>query len=540
MEKETTSKSLDHLGLVAGMIDELQLVETIDSKVAQSLSDRHISIGLGVKAMLINGLGFTQRTLYMVSSFYENLPVELLLGAGVRAQHLNDSVLGRILDEIHAYGCTKLYGELAPVICQRLNLRPTTLCMDSTDFHVDGKYNSETGVEPDARVIHITRGYSRDHRPDLNQAVLNLIVENQAGIVLNMQAHSGNVSDKTIFRDTISKYISQLQSTYEVADLLMDSAGYTKETIETTGNSVTWISRVPETLTEAQAAIASTELVHYLSDGYQYRMTNAEYGGVAQRWAVIHSEEAFAKEVHTLHKNFVKQTNKAYQAFEKLCQELFSCRDDAEKQMKLFCKKYPILELADTSIVSKPHFTKKGRPSKDEQPSHYSYQIQGQCAFLIAEYRKAERPKGKFIIATNNLDTNKLPDNELLQKYKSLSKVERGFRFLKDPQFVASSFFVKKPERVEALLFLMTLSLSVYAAIEFKARQQLEKQNKTLPNQLNKQVKNPTARWLFALLAGIHVLYLPHHKPSIINFNETKIKIIDLLGEFTQKYYFRI
>jgi len=57
---------------------------------------------------------------------------------------------------------------------------------------------------------------------------------------------------------------------------------------------------------------------------------------------------------------------------------------------------------------------------------------------------------------------------------------------------------------------------------------------------VNKQVKNPTARWLFILMAGIHVLYQRDVKPIILNLNDTKNKIIDLLGEPTKKYYFRI
>lgn len=133
-----------------------------------------------------------------------------------------------------------------------------------------------------------------------------------------------------------------------------------------------------------------------------------------------------------------------------------------------------------------------------------------------------------------------MPDDQILSKYKSLAKVERGFRFLKDPQFVAASFFVKKPERVEALLFIMTLCLSVYAAIEYQARQELIKTNQTLPNQLNKQVKNPTARWIFAMMAGAHVLYFDDNQPVILNLNDTKKKIIDLMGSFVQKYYLRI
>ena len=65
------------LGIVAGMIDQLGLVAGIDSRVKQEMRDRHVSIGVGVKAMLINGLGFSQRTLYMVSNYFDNLPVEL-------------------------------------------------------------------------------------------------------------------------------------------------------------------------------------------------------------------------------------------------------------------------------------------------------------------------------------------------------------------------------------------------------------------------------------------------------------------------------
>ena len=29
------------------------------------------------------------------------------------------------------------------------------------------------------QVVHITHGYSRDHRPDLNQVILELIMEHQ-------------------------------------------------------------------------------------------------------------------------------------------------------------------------------------------------------------------------------------------------------------------------------------------------------------------------------------------------------------------------
>jgi transposase len=148
--------------------------------------------------------------------------------------------------------------------------------------------------------------------------------------------------------------------------------------------------------------------------------------------------------------------------------------------------------------------------------------------------------KSKFIIATNELDSQKLSDREVLMGYKGQAKVERGFRFLKDPQFVASSFFVKKPERVEALLFIMTLCLTLYAALEYKLRQKLEQEQESLPNQLGKPVRNPTTRWVFALFAGIHFLYGAQNQPICLNLNSIHTKVLDLLGQPYKKYYWRL
>ena len=85
----------------------------------------------------------------------------------------------------------------------------------------------------------------------------------------------------------------------------------------------------------------------------------------------------------------------------------------------------------------------------------------------------------------------------------------------------------------------MTLSLTVYAALEYKIRQELQKQDITLPNQLGKQVKNPTARWVFQMFSGIHVLF-GQEKPIVLNLKPNTLKIINLLGKNYQKYYLLI
>jgi len=109
----SSSKLLDHLGLVAGMYDELGLGEMIDRLLVQEADKRKVSIGQAVKAMVLNGLGFTQRALYLTPLFFRDKPVERLIGERIEAGHLNDDVLGRALDAIYAYGPDKLYPQLA-------------------------------------------------------------------------------------------------------------------------------------------------------------------------------------------------------------------------------------------------------------------------------------------------------------------------------------------------------------------------------------------------------------------------------------------
>lgn len=60
----------------------------------------------------------------------------------------------------------------------------------------------------------------------------------------------------------------------------------------------------------------------------------------------------------------------------------------------------------------------------------------------------------------------------ILDEYKSQQAVERGFRFLKVLIFNLI-FFLKKPERIEALLMVMTTCLMIYASVEYQIRKSL-------------------------------------------------------------------
>jgi len=255
------------------MFEELGITEVIDQATQQDPEMRIVTAGHAVKAMVLNGLGFLNQQLYLVPHFFQNKPLSRLLAPGIQASHLNDDTLGRALDTLYDYGVTALYSLIATTAAQRLGLAPGFVHLDSTSFHVDGRYNSNE--EPDEHVIHITRGYSRDQRPDLNQVMLDLMVEHHTGIPLLMKPLSGNSSDVQDFGQIITDHIAQLQLTYGTTFLVADSALYSAENLQKLAETrLKWITRVPATLSEAQAVLAQADpqTVTPLTEGYRYRV----------------------------------------------------------------------------------------------------------------------------------------------------------------------------------------------------------------------------------------------------------------------------
>jgi transposase len=109
--------------------------------------------------------------------------------------------------------------------------------------------------------------------------------------------------------------------------------------------------------------------------------------------------------------------------------------------------------------------------------------------------------------------------------------LERGFRFLKDPQFLASSLYLKKPERIMALLMVMTVCLLVYAALEYRIRRTLHEHSATFPDQKGKRIQTPPARWVFHSFVGLHVLYIPGQGLMMLHLTDEHQHLLQLLGK---------
>jgi len=533
---KTEIKNIDHLGIVAGLIDEIGIVETINSKLGIDHREK-IAAGILVKAILINGLGFVSRPLYLFNQFFDDKGIEILLGEDVRSDYINDDKIGRVMDKLYKYGLNNLFIEIGLSVIKKFKIDTKYSHLDATSFHLHGEYKSEEMKEEEEEItrerpIIITKGYSRDHRPDLKQCVLDLITSSDGDIPLLMRAGDGNEADKAVFGKILVEFKKQI--TFD-SIMVCDSALYSQENLKLIEH-LKWISRVPMTIKKAQELVQSVEIEEINLeererraalnlDGYKWKTEIVNYGGIKQIWLVVESQKRKNSDLDKLEKKLKKEKDQVEKQVKSLKKEDFETAEQARYKLKGINKKLKLFEIKEVQLIESK--------SKDNKTI---YKMSGVGDEKLEEIEIQRKEAGRFILATNLVGDEKLEPEEIIRNYKNQQSCERGFRFLKDPLFFADSFFVENPERIETMLFLMSLCLLVYNLGQRELRNSLKRIKIGIKNQLGKLTLSPTLRWVFQCFQGIHLLIL-NGVNQIINLTSERHFILNCLPSSCQKYY---
>lgn len=220
-----------------------------------------------------------------------------------------------------------------------------------------------------------------------------------------------------------------------------------------------------------------------------------------------------------------REKDKVEKLLKELKKENFATPEQAQYKLKAINKKLKLFEIKEVKLIESK--------SKDNKTI---YKMSGVGHEKPEEIEIQRKSAGRFILATNLVDDEKLEPSEILTTYKNQQSCERGFRFLKDPLFFADSFFVENPERIETMLFLMSLCLLVYNLGQRELRNSLKRAKIGIKNQLGKLTYRPTLRWVFQCFQGIHFLTL-NGVNQIVNLTESRHFILNNLPSSCQKYY---
>lgn len=293
---------------------------------------------------------------------------------------------------------------------------------------------------------------------------------------------------------------------------------------------------MPETTTAAQAIVCEEPSAwQTTAEGTrQWWSRVVELPQGRERWIVVRSREGVERARATVQRQATRDLTSWTKQLWHLGNAPFACQADAEAALAKTLQRLPAWVQVQASVRTVSKQTKPGRPRKDAVPATQVWQIQATVTLAPDAVESEALQRAAYIIGTNLLDEEAWPDEAVIAPYHEQAVAEKGFAFLKDPLFLASSVFVKKPERIMAIAFIMVLCLLVYKLAESRVRQRLAATSQTIPDQVRKPSVRPTMRWLFQCFEGIDL----HHTMRPDGTRETEIlrltplhrQIVRLLG----------
>jgi len=484
-----------------------------------------------------------------VEEIVEFMDTELVFGVDYPHSYFNDHCLGLLLDRVHEAGCTGLFSMIVSQVFAKFRIPFGQIFQVDTTSHVyygDAKVCEEENYEG----LKVTYGYSKDKRPDKKQ-VMSGMITNELGIPLYTETLDGNTADTVWLPDAMRHFRDLFGEMYSDSIFIADSKLVSKNNFGIffdKSNPFNFISRCPEkfcsriaekTVEEAYSLNKWEYVGPCCKDEESKRATKYEVQGFER---IVHGNECrlvvFRKldGDERLANEIKKEKEKIEEGIKKKFKKPFACEADAKKAMDEFARKYkPSLfnvkfEIQEETIEKRPI----GRPSKSQQKLEIISEFYVKLKSLTQNKEKVEKRCHSLetVVLITNVPSNTKNDKEIFQLYKNQQVVETNFEELKKPSMFYR-IFLEKPERIEALLMLLHVSLLVRVLMRITARENLKKEKEPLRIDFGRSIlKNPTAEKMLRLLSFHYIMTIDGKRMVIPKNGKVDLlnKLLQLLG----------
>lgn len=534
------------MNFIAGICRKLNVSTIFEHNLTKS-NGRKPDIPYGTMAeLMITNLCDSHRPLYLMQeyfSLYKDL--QGIFHHNIVLNQLNDDRFANFLDQFHAAGPRKIFSEISAYAFSTYGLTVKTVNFDTTSKVMWGEYETPEGK---AGTVSINFGYSKNKREDKKQIKMGIGTAN--GIIADAKVLSGNTDDKTYNFDNLDDVDDLLERTHTDKSsfyYIADSALFTENNVlKAQEKNIKFITRIPETTKMANKLISKA-----LNDNEpceQILLTNAQqkevkydvyeyvsdYKGTAVKSAVCYS---YTLE-ETKNKTIWKQVYKEEAELEKIIKEYrkreFACQTDAQKEIDAFMKKRhkKIKFHAISFTIHAEEKRKVGRPTKNQpmDTMQYSYSLKVELNREEDKIKHSIKQACFFVLCSNDVG---ISAENILREYKTQGSVEKKFQQLKSPNFV-NSLFLKTPERVEALTYIMLITMMILSVTEHVVRRELKKENEIVIGPGKIKMKQPTLRAIVEVFNSVAIQVIKR-KNSVQRvfqspLNDSQIKIMRYLG----------
>ena len=475
--------------IVASFLDKIGFVEYIDAMVTWDPTQWQVSPGNLAKALVLVPFIHSgpRLPIYSIAEYYQGLDMALLFTPEVRAEWLTRDALSCLLDRFYDAGCERLFTPLALRVYTAFSIPfQPIIHADTTSISLYGAYE---GTE-DAPAPTICHGHSKERRPDLVQVMLGLVCD-PLGIPLITTIRDGNEADCTWNKDIIQTLaeldpFSRTGITY-IADAKLATAPNIRKLQE---NGFQFVTRCPASFSDKVAARVTRAA--YEADAWipigSYREADGDVletydmqefartvsGGADCRLLVFRSNSQrnkFEAELPGKREEFVA-------ILKNVTKRRFACELDAQRALKEARKSLRRHKLWRTNLTIETVITEKnprGRPGKKPRPKIQvtEWVIRASDPQLRQDVYLAELRKVESFVLLTNVPAERAPAREILCLYKGQKRVEDNFSVVKRPM-MADTIYLKKPERIAALVTLLAFSLLIQVVIRVLVRRNLD------------------------------------------------------------------
>ena len=369
------------------------------------------------------------------------------------------------------------------------NLETNTIHNDSTSLTFAGAYNEQS-----EEAIQLEHGHNKDHRPDHKQIVFGLNITEDGHVPIGYEAYNGSTADIVTHQpnwDALRDFLGKEDFIY-VADCKLSS----RDNLNHINNhGGTFITLVPKNIKEIKQFITQIKDGKTINwdTGYcvpaktkkdkdtVYQTYDNEVNVDGYRIIWVHSSSKEIQDQKTRERRLTKAEEQLQELSGKLNQYYLKTHKQIEKAVKKITTRLSgqlHVEIKEESNIERVQVG-RGRAGENTQYKEvitltYSLEWSRNKEMIKQE----SRADGLFPLITNS---KKLSAVDVLKTYKQQPFLEKRFQTGKSILEVAP-VFLKKNERIEAMVFLFFIALMIVSLIERNIRQKMkEKAIESLP-----------------------------------------------------------
>ena len=539
------------LPIINHLLDRMNVEEILQEHLPAEDARTKIASARGLM-LLIRNILISREPLYGMAEWAGQYAPDLLGLTAKQVSAVNDDRVARWLTKFFVWDPPTIALAVTTYCIRKFHVSLDELHNDSTTVTFHGDYTeAEQGeLRHGRRTPAITFGHNKDHRPDLKQLLYVLTLSRDGGVPLHFRVHSGNVVDDQTHRETwdlLRKLAGRVDFLY-VADCKLATV---TNMAYIAGHGGRFLSVLPRTRKE------DADFRKQLAGGHitwQLLWEKKDKLGRLQDRFSISDSPTLTTEGYRLiwyHSTRKTQLDAAARAtgIRRGLRDLGQLRDKLrgprtryrdrikiQETVQNILKTHKVANLIRVQVEQTPVETfrqnHRGRPGPN---TRYIKQVKLRFDLKYEidhdQIGAAESVDGVFPLVSND---RKLSELELLHAYKRQPVIEKRFEQLKT-DFAIAPVWLKKVERIDALLGVYFLALLTESLLERELRQAMKREGlDSLPMYPEgRACRCPTVRRLIDLFDPIqrHELLQPGQTPTVVVTELTSLqrKLLRLL-----------